>query len=292
MEYPSFEEIDSLPRLGDSNFASWSKHIKAYLIQKKVWAIVKGTDTQPSPGSSELKDWLKDEQLAAGVIYLALEEGKKSKIEDFLDNPRRMWEELLSIHVQKHLQQPPNPKPSFYKPSQQAAITMEKETTQEFAGNASNTSFDSSLPQSTHNLLWCADTGASSHMTPHRAWFDEYRPYSVPVRVANGTVVQSAGIGSVHFRPMLQGVQGREVVFHKVLHVPALQNSLLSVLYLTSNQGFRLLIEKKSMQFEREGVLLFTATVKGKLAYLDGTTLRYSDQSALSSLSTSLLAMN
>jgi len=75
--------------------------MKAYLMQKKVWAIVKGTDVRPPPGDADLRSWLKDEQLAAGVIYLGLEEGQKLQVEDFLDDPRCMWEELESIHVQK-----------------------------------------------------------------------------------------------------------------------------------------------------------------------------------------------
>lgn len=70
-------------------------------MQKKVWAIVKGTDEKPSSGDANLRDWLKDEQLAAGVIYLGLEEGQKSQIEDFLDDPKCMWEALEAIHVQK-----------------------------------------------------------------------------------------------------------------------------------------------------------------------------------------------
>ena len=59
-------------------------------------------------------------------------------------------------------------------------------------------------------------------------------------------------------------------MFHQVLHFPVLQNSLLSVLYLTRMQDFHVLIDKQSMKFERQGVLLFTASLQGKLAYLDG----------------------
>ena len=76
--------------------------MKAYLMQKKVWAIVKGTDVRPPPADADLRNWLNDEQLAAGVIYLNLKEGQKPQVEDFLDDPRHMWEELESIHVQKH----------------------------------------------------------------------------------------------------------------------------------------------------------------------------------------------
>ena len=88
-------------KLGEDNYASWSRNMKAYLMQKKVWAIVKGTDVKPSSGDSGLREWLKDEQLAAGVIYLGLEEGQKSQVEDILDEPKKMWDLLESIHVQK-----------------------------------------------------------------------------------------------------------------------------------------------------------------------------------------------
>ena len=172
--------------------------------------------------------------------------------------------------------------------SEHASVVQDSGNVEEFAGNASSTLIDSHLPQFSH--LWCADTGASSHMTPHKHWFESYEPYAVPIRVADGTLVKSAGIGSIRFKPALQSGKSREVVFHRVLHVPKLQNNLLSVLYLSSKQGFRITIDKHSMRFERQGVLLFTATLKGKLAYLDGTTIR--PQSALSTLSTSILPLS
>ena len=34
-------------------------------------------------------------------------------------------------------------------------------------------------------------------MTPNRNWFKSYAPSSVPIRVANGQVVFSAGVGTV-----------------------------------------------------------------------------------------------
>ena len=153
---------------------------------------------------------------------------------------------------------------------------------EEFAGNSSIALPDSSLPPVSHSNRWCADTGASSHMTPNRAWFIDYEPHSVPVRVANGTVVRSTGMGSVKFTPLLNGVPGRDVVFHRVLHVPALQNNLLSVLYLTSKRGFRVVIEGRAMEFYHKGSLLFTATQQQQLAYLDGFTHLSHTQSALS----------
>ena len=69
---------------------------------------------------------------------------------------------------------------------------------EESAGNAAIS--PSPLPISD---LWNADTGASSHMTPNRHWFKTYTPYVTPVRLANGQLVYSAGIGSVQFEPTI-----------------------------------------------------------------------------------------
>src|ERR1700742_3911264 len=456
------ESTPAFPKLGEDNYSTWSRNMKAYLMQKKVWGIVSGKDPKPSPGDAILRDWLKDEGVASGLIYLGVEDGQKSQIEDFLDDPKKMWETLEAIHVQKrpttrfiaynsllsitkqddeslpsltsrieksmqeikslrpkaftiddldddlvsmtmvrslpseyqslvsslillpqfdfktikeafineeltrkaslsspgvteaanftkssqkrqgnsktsssssskptcdfcnlqgHIQADchryksfqlkarqeaeevcqnrrkngsksspaTNTQSSANATSEQASLTQDGEKVEEFAGNASTTLSDSLNSQSSLSLCWCADTGASSHMTPHRAWFETYKPHSVPIRVADGTVVKSAGIGSVRFLPRLQGAQSREVVFHRVLHVPSLQNNLLSVLYLTSKQGLQVVAENHTMRFECEGTLLFTATQHGQLAYLDGSVLH--PHVAMSAASASLLPL-
>jgi hypothetical protein len=72
---------------------------------------------------------------------------------------------------------------------------------------------------------WLTDTGATRHMTAILAWFLTYTPYKVPVVLANNAVIWSAGIGSVRFRPVVDGKPARDVVFTGVLHVPDLQNN-------------------------------------------------------------------
>ena len=103
--------------------------------------------------------------------------------------------------------------------------------TTEFAGNASLCSTSPPSKSSSHSLVWNADTGAMSHMTPHRSWVRNYTPLRVPIRLADDTIVYSEGVGSVVFKPVLGGKDARAVKFSRVLHVPLLQNNLLSVLY-------------------------------------------------------------
>jgi hypothetical protein len=52
------------------------------------------------------------------------------------------------------------------------------------------------------------------------------------------------------------------LLFLLILHVPALRNNLLSVLYLTKYRGIDVHISKTKMKFlDRNENLLFTATV-------------------------------
>ncbi|KIK29647.1 hypothetical protein PISMIDRAFT_89232, partial [Pisolithus microcarpus 441] len=96
---------------------------------------------------------------------------------------------------------------------------------------------------------WTADTGATSHMTPHCHWLRNYTPKCVPICLADNTIVYSAGIGSVVFHPVIEGKGVRAVKFRCVLHVPDLKSNLLSVLYLTHHSGFVVNINSVHMAF-------------------------------------------
>src|SRR5882762_269847 len=160
----------------------------------------------------------------------------------------------------------------------------------QFAGTASSDPSQSCLSpaafSSSHvSELWCADTGATSHMTPHRHWLRNYKPLRAPVRLANNTIVYSAGVGSVVFHPVIEGQSLQALEFTNVLHVPDLGNNLLSVLYLTRYKQFSVVILETVMNFVRSGKVWFTAAVNASnYAYLEGST--QPTDSALSSSST------
>ena len=99
----------------------------------------------------------------------------------------------------------------------------------EFAGHASSPPL-SPLPTGSD---WIADTGATIHMTPHLHWFRTYTPNKTPIRLADSSIIYSAGFGDVEFEPVRRnGKPGRRLVFQCVLHVPDLCCNLFSVLYL------------------------------------------------------------
>ena len=71
---------------------------------------------------------------------------------------------------------------------------------------------------------WTVDSGATSHMSPHRSDFDDYVDTETTVTVADGNQIPASGIGSVRF--VAESVNVR---FQNVLHVPELHGRLFSV---------------------------------------------------------------
>ncbi|KLO04106.1 hypothetical protein SCHPADRAFT_793008, partial [Schizopora paradoxa] len=64
-------------------------------------------------------------------------------------------------------------------------------------------------------------------------WFRTYTPNKTPIRLADSSIIYSAGVGDVEFEPVRRnGKPGRRLVFQRVLHVPDLRSNLFSVLFL------------------------------------------------------------
>ena len=160
---------------------------------------------------------------------------------------------------------------------------------QEFAGKASLRSNSPYTPsQRAADTLWTADTGATSHMTPHKHWLRDYKPFSIPIRLANNHIVHSAGVGTLLFAPELKGGKlGRQVLLSRVLHVPELSSNLLSVLYLVRNHQFQVHISAEHMEFERDGTVYMIAPIDTtNTAYLAGEVVPVVESAQVSAAST------
>ena len=175
-------------------------------------------------------------------------------------------------------------KPRFQnKDKARAAAEQSQDTSkvQETAGRV--VSLHTTTTTKTHND-WNADTGATSHMTPHRHWLLDYKPYVVPIKLADNTIVYSAGVGSVVFNPIIEGKQSCPVQFTRVLHVPMLRHNLLSVLFLARQRKFDVHIDAKQIHFILNGNRLFVASINDdNSAFLDGSTVSHSETARISS---------
>ena len=97
-------------------------------------------------------------------------------------------------------------------------------------------------------------------MTPHRAFFVSYEAFVTPVKLADGNIIWSAGVGIIEFIPVCNGVERDPVGFTRVLHVPELNCNLLIVFDLLRRCGFSLRAENDLMTFWLRGELMFQAT--------------------------------
>ena len=82
----------------------------------------------------------------------------------------------------------------------------------------------------TADYSWNADTVASSHMTLHWHWVQNYWTECVPMKLVDNNIIYSEGVGLVFFKPWINGKVGDTEELLWVLHVPKLQNNLLSVI--------------------------------------------------------------
>ena len=106
---------------------------------------------------------------------------------------------------------------------------------------------------------------------PH--WFATYTPHHIPIKLADGAIVYSAGVGSVWFNPIIKGEKASSIKFTRVLHVPDLANNLFSVLFLTRHCGYTITIDKDTVYFNEGGQTRLAATINdNNAAFLDGST--------------------
>ncbi|TFK17552.1 hypothetical protein FA15DRAFT_551997, partial [Coprinopsis marcescibilis] len=81
----------------------------------------------------------------------------------------------------------------------QAVVESAGSTTVRLSGPS-----DPSQPlQLNADFHWIPDTGATAHMTPHGHWLRDYKPLHIPVRLADHSIVYTAGVGSMVFEPVL-----------------------------------------------------------------------------------------
>ena len=90
------------PKLGEDNYITWSGNMKALLMQKRVWRIVKGVIPRPADDKpTEQSTYDENVNAAAGFIYLSLLNSQQILVRDVMENPVAMWKTLEDHHMQK-----------------------------------------------------------------------------------------------------------------------------------------------------------------------------------------------
>lgn len=136
---------------------------------------------------------------------------------------------------------------------------------------------------------WNADSGATSHMTPHREWIRDFKPYRQAIGLADDSIVWSAGIGNVVFTPMIDGKPVESVIFTNVLYVPHLRNNLFSINQAVRDGKLGMRVIGTRYSFTADDEVIFTADVHQSITRLNGTTLAHDEQAFLVRVTQNLL---
>jgi transposase InsO family protein len=121
-----------------------------------------------------------------------------------------------------------------------------------------------------HANTCIADTGATSHIVPHRDWFEStsYRAFDKPRKVHFGdqSYAEALGIGDVHLTSKVDG-QTCTVILTHVLHVPSFNLSLISV-HRLCNKGIRAKFTHDACRVSLDGKVIMTGYHKRNLYHL------------------------
>ena len=130
------------------------------------------------------------------------------------------------------------------------------------------------------NASWIIDSGASRHMTAHRAYFTEYRLLEVPEKVSlgDGHTVDAIGIGTVGIMLTLGRKVSRAGTIHDVLHVPRLAENLFSVRSATEKGKIIQFGNNRCWLKDEQGKVRAMGTLRNKLYYLDCEPLTRTDR--------------
>ncbi|KII88834.1 hypothetical protein PLICRDRAFT_76300, partial [Plicaturopsis crispa FD-325 SS-3] len=84
--------------LTNSNYKEWSSSMAALLRSKCVWRIVNGASERPLV-SDTIEKWDLAQEKAAGEIGSHLGSDQRSHVEGLEDDPKKMWDKLLEVHM-------------------------------------------------------------------------------------------------------------------------------------------------------------------------------------------------
>lgn len=130
------------------------------------------------------------------------------------------------------------------KPKSVSVSTSKTNYTSEFTLSSC---FANVPPKSTGSPEWIIDSGASSHMSNRKDWYDSISSHITPISVANSEQLLSPGKGNVNI-PVSDCVNK----ISGVLYVPGLATNLLSVSKLTE-KGFDVLFTSKGASIFQSG---------------------------------------
>ncbi|KMQ86271.1 retrovirus-related gag-pol polyprotein [Lasius niger] len=98
----SFDERVSIEPLTRENYLSWSEDLKAMLLERDAWGIVKGTEEPPAATApaKERKDYQARHRRGYSTIFLHMSKDLRSLISE-IEDPKEAWDTLKEHFLPK-----------------------------------------------------------------------------------------------------------------------------------------------------------------------------------------------
>lgn len=95
-ESTNSKERTGVPLLKSDNFSVWEVKIKIRLRVLKLWGIIEGSESPPSPMTDTYSDRV---NLAISEIVLRLDDANTSHVLDHISDPKAMMDALTTLHA-------------------------------------------------------------------------------------------------------------------------------------------------------------------------------------------------
>lgn len=112
---------------------------------------------------------------------------------------------------------------------------------------------------------WIIDSGATSHMSSDITIFENFIKRESKVRIANGDVVYSKGVGNA--RIWYHGNKLIQIKLENVLYVPHLDGNIISVNQIMK-KGFQVQFINNMCEIKRRGIVVATAELRNNMFVL------------------------
>ncbi|KAJ3745850.1 hypothetical protein DFH05DRAFT_1371083, partial [Lentinula detonsa] len=73
--------------LSANNYAVWAPEMEAHLKVKGVWEYADPSDTTKSWNQKEIRTWHRENNQAAGLLFMCIDESQKAHVKDVKDDP-------------------------------------------------------------------------------------------------------------------------------------------------------------------------------------------------------------
>jgi len=127
----------------------------------------------------------------------------------------------------------------------------------------------------------CVDSGCSTSMVPSKEMLEGYKQSTTWVRIGDGSKIKAVGVGTMRVK-LVDSFGNRCLLkVDRVLHVPCLDKSLLSVKQLTKEGYVKVVFEKGKGVLQFKGGVSVPFTEEGRLDYLEGTIIVVDEERGL-----------